>query len=93
MDENPESNPDRHRKKDYEINRESGPKRIQQPKIPSEAETNGKPLNIIESKEEWTLVHSKSSKKNGKESQGKKKTNEGLMGPKRTRRKRGRIRD
>jgi hypothetical protein len=41
-----------------------------------------KPLNIIESKEEWTLIHRKSSKKNGKESQGKKKAEEGLMGPK-----------
>jgi hypothetical protein len=79
LDENPESNPDRHCKKDNEINRESEPKRTQQPKIPSEAETNGEPLNMIESKEEWTLVHSKSSKKNGKESQGKKKTEEGVM--------------
>ena len=52
-----------------------------------------KPLNIIEGEEEWTLVHSKSSKKNETESQGKKKAEEGLMGPKRTRRIRGQIRD
>jgi hypothetical protein len=61
--------------------------------IPLEAETNGKPLSITESKEEWTLVQSKSSKKNRKESQGKKKAEEGLMGPKRTWRIRGQIRD
>jgi hypothetical protein len=42
-EENPES----------EINHELEPKRIQQSKIPSEAKTNGKPLNIIERKEEW----------------------------------------
>jgi hypothetical protein len=92
LDENPESNPDRHSKKDFENNRESEPKRIQQHKIPSEAKTYGKPLNIIEGMEEWTFVQSKCSKKNGKESQGKKKTEEGLMEPKRTGRIRGQIR-
>ena len=44
LDENPGSNPNRHYKKDYEINRESESKRIQQPKIPSGAKSNGKPI-------------------------------------------------
>jgi hypothetical protein len=68
------------------------PKESNNTKIPSEAKTYGKPLNIIEGMEEWTFVQSKCSKKNGKESQGKKKTEEGLMEPKRTGRIRGQIR-
>jgi hypothetical protein len=37
---------------------------------PLESKTIQKSLNTIESKGEWTVVHSKSSKKIGKESQG-----------------------
>jgi hypothetical protein len=47
LDENSESIPGRLSKKDYEINRESEPERIQQPTIPSETETNGKSLKNI----------------------------------------------
>jgi hypothetical protein len=46
LDENPKFNPERHCKKGYEINRELEPERIQQPKIPSETETNAKPLTL-----------------------------------------------
>ena len=44
LDENPKSNPNRHSKKDFEINREKEPESIQQPKIPSGAKSNGKPI-------------------------------------------------
>ena len=47
LDENSESIPGRLSEKDYEINRESEPERIQQPTIPSETETNGKSLKNI----------------------------------------------
>jgi hypothetical protein len=87
FDENPESNPDRHCKKDYEINRESEPERIQQPTIPSETETNGKPMKNIKCDREWTEVHYKRTRKNRTESQGRKKTGAGLMGQKGTWRK------
>ena len=87
FDENPESNPVRHAKKDYEINRESEPERIQQPTIPSETETNGKSMKNIKCDREWTEVHYKGTRKNRRESQGRKKTGEGLMGQKGTWRK------
>jgi hypothetical protein len=74
-------------KKEYEINRESEPERIQQPTIPSETETNGKSLKNIKCDREWTEVHYKRTRKNRTESQGRKKTGEGLMGQKRTWRK------
>ena len=61
--------------------------RIQQPKIPSETETNGKSMKNIKSDREWTEVHYKRTWKNRRESQGRKKTGEGLMGQKGTWRK------
>jgi hypothetical protein len=66
------------------MNRESEPERIQQPTIPSETETNGKSMKNIKCDREWTEVHYKGTRKNRRESQGRKKTGEGLMGQKGT---------
>ena len=87
MDENSESLSGRHYEKDCESDRESEFERIQQPKIPSETETNGKSMKNIKSDREWTEVHYKRTWKNRRESQGRKKTGEGLMGQKGTWRK------
>jgi hypothetical protein len=87
LDENSESIPGRLCKKEYKINRESEPERVQQPTIPSETETNGKSLKNIKCDREWTEVHYKRTRKNRTESQGRKKTGEGLMGQKGTWRK------
>jgi hypothetical protein len=87
LDENPEFNPDRHCKKESEINCESEPKRIQQPTISSETETNGISLKNTRFDREWTEVQYKGTRKNRRESQGRKKTGEGLMGQKGTWRK------
>ncbi len=84
FDENPESNPDRHSEKEYKINCELEPKRIQQPTIPSETKTNGKSKKNIKCDREWTEVLYKGTRKKRRKSQGRKKTAEGLMGQKGT---------
>ena len=87
LDENSESIPGRLSEKDCEFNRELEFERIQQTKIPSETETNGKSMKDIKCDREWTEVHYKRTRKNRTESQGRKKTGEGLMGQKGTWRK------
>jgi hypothetical protein len=87
LDENSESIPGRLSEKDCEFNRELEFERIQQTKIPSGTETNGKSMKNIKCDREWTEVHYKRTRKNRTESQGRKKTGEGLMGQKGTWRK------
>jgi hypothetical protein len=73
--------------KEFEINRRTDFQRVQQTKIPSEDETNGKSEKTIKVVGDWTEVHYKRTGKNRSESQGRKKTGEGLMGQKETWRK------
>jgi hypothetical protein len=87
LDENSESIPGRLYEKDNEFNRELECERIQQTKIPSWTETNGKSMKDIKCDREWTEVHYKRTRKNRTESQGRKKTGEGQMGQKGTWRK------
>ena len=73
--------------KEFEINRRMDFQRVQQTKIPSEDETNGKTEKTIKHVGDWTEVHYKRTGKNRTESQGRKKAGEGQMGQKRTWRK------
>ena len=73
--------------KEFEINRRTDFQRVQQTKIPSEDETNGKSEKTIKHVGDWTEVHYKRTGKNRTESQGRKKAGEGQMGQKRTWRK------